>query len=309
MIDPRKALENFPFKNLVRVNEPMSLHTSFQVGGAADLYLAPEATEDLAQVLEFATTNVVPVFILGAGANILVSDRGIRGLVIDMHNFNSSEVKGDVVVAGAGTPVSRVAEVAADAGLTGLEFIYSMPGSVGGSIWMNARCYGVAISDVLTFVDVVSPENGVVRWTPDTGEFGYKVSPFQSRSDVIVKAGFTLVQGKEEKIRGSMEYHRRDRERKGHFDAPSVGSVFKNNREFGAPTGSIIDSLGLRGFAMGGAKVSVPHANIIINTGEATASDILSLIREVESRVYQARGFKLEREVRLVGEWEEEYER
>jgi UDP-N-acetylmuramate dehydrogenase len=250
----------------------------------------------------------LPLFVLGGGANILVSDRGIRGLVLDTGALRGVERRGDSLECLSGTPMSEVSERAADERLTGLEFLYSMPGSVGGSVWMNARCYGSQISDVLEWVellDLSSAAQGEPRRVRCSAEqFGYKRSPFQQRPCVILRASFLLRPGDPRESLRRMEGYREDRERKGHFLLPSAGSAFKNNRDFGAPTGKLIDDLGLTGHRVGAAAVSRQHGNIIVNLGGATAADVLRLLELLECRVLERYGFRLEREILLVGEWE-----
>lgn len=304
MSNLRKAIADIQFLGDIRFNEPMSRHTSFQVGGAADVFITPKSEADIAAVMKLARDY--PCFFLGAGANILVADKGMRGVVVDMTGLVSCEVQKNAIVAEAGAAVSDVSMLAAGYGLAGLEFIYAMPGSVGGSVWMNARCYGRSVSEVLAFVDVVREDGERNRMEPAAEEFSYKRSPFQTKKWAIVRASFNLSPGDRVKILETMKEHRQDREKKGHFAAPSAGSMFKNNRQFGMPTGKLIDSLSLRGLHIGGAAVSEAHANIIVNTGHATAGDIHQLIRLIEGKVQEAYGFKLEREVLLVGDWDEE---
>jgi UDP-N-acetylmuramate dehydrogenase len=184
-----------------------------------------------------------------------------------------------------------------------MEFAYSLPGSVGGAVWMNARCYEREVSDVLEFVDYVDPDFGQRRLAMRRDEWDYKVSPFQGMRGVILRAGFRLAPGNPRQVEDRMQEHRQDREKKGHFLFPCAGSVFKNNRAFGAPTGVIVDSLGMKGRRIGGAQVAPFHGNIIVNTGGATARDVLALIELVEDEVRRRLGFHLEREVLLVGEW------
>ncbi|MBN1686314.1 MAG: UDP-N-acetylmuramate dehydrogenase [Spirochaetales bacterium] len=295
------------FRGAVLFDEPMDAHTSFRVGGPADVLLKPACSDDVAAVMKFGRRH--PVFILGAGANILVSDRGIRGIVLDMSGFDSCTVTGTDIVAGAGAAVSDVSEIAARNGLSGLEFIYAMPGSVGGSVWMNARCYGKSVSDIIDSVEIIDEDGQSRRIVPSPSEFSYKVSPFQRKRWAITCARFKLQEGDKQEILKEMDEHRRDRESKGHFAAPSAGSIFKNDRRFGMPSGKIIDSLSLKGTAVGGAQVSPVHANIIINNGGATAEEIFELIRLIEKRVRDTYGFELEREVLLVGDWEKEADR
>ena len=286
----------------------MSSHTSFRLGGPADLYVTPQNAEQAARVFGLLNEREVPTFILGAGANILVSDRGIRGAVVDLSalqgcRLNRSEGNLEAL---AGTAMSDVSSLALQRGLAGLEFIYSMPGSVGGAVWMNARCYGRSISEVLVEVQYVEPNGEIVARGVEQDQFGYKRSPFQDSGCLILSATFALEPGDTAMMRQQMESIREDRERKGHFRHPCAGSIFKNNREFGNPTGKLIDALGLKGRCIGGACVSALHGNIIVNTGSATAQDVLQLIRLLESEVFKAYGFRLDREILLVGQWLEE---
>lgn len=303
----------------MRFDEPMSRHTSFEVGGPADIYAEPRTVEDLSTIVREVRRLGMPLFPLGGGANILVSDAGIRGVVIDMRNFGELETldstsgegapDGALVRAGSGLPISDVAAWAADRSLGGLDFLYAMPGSVGGAIWMNARCYGVSIEEVLREVHYVDQAGEPRVYRVEAADFDYKTSPFQTNPWIIVSGIFALRSEQSRSIWRRMEGHREDRAGKGHFLAPSAGSVFKNNRSFGSPTGKIIDELGLRGYQIGGARVSDSHANIIINTGTATARDIRRLIEYVESEVLARKGLELEREVLYAGEWSEDWDR
>jgi len=291
-------------------DEPMSRHTSFRIGGPADIFITPRSTEELATTYKLLNDQQVPTFILGAGANILVADRGIRGAVIDLSGFQGcslSQTEPDGLLnAWAGTPISDVSACALDHGLSGLEFIYSMPGSVGGSVWMNARCYGHSISDVLSRVEVLDEKGAMTDLDVDREQFSYKRSPFQSSRSLILRASFSLVPGDRKQMQARMLSIKQDREEKGHFLYPCAGSIFKNNRAFGSPTGKLIDSLGLKGASIGEACVSKLHGNIIVNTGEACGEDVLELILLLETKVRNAFGFELEREILLVGQWQEE---
>jgi UDP-N-acetylmuramate dehydrogenase len=290
----------------VSYDEPMSRHTSFRIGGPADLYVKPQSEEQAAQVFELLGNENIPTFILGAGANILVSDLGIRAAVIDMRGLQGCTVSRAVLEAQAGTPISDASALALEHGLSGLEFIYSMPGSVGGSVWMNARCYGRSISDVLLRVRYVEQSGRVATLEVEPQQFSYKRSPFQDSRCLILGATFALEPGDPQRMSERMESIKQDRERKGHFLYPCAGSIFKNNRDFGNPTGKLIDSLGLKGRCIGRACVSELHGNIIVNTGAASAEEVFQLIRLLEAEVRGAYGFQLEREILLIGQWQEE---
>jgi len=284
-------------------DELLAGHTSFRLGGPADLFAAPRTPEEVGRIVTLCARESVPCFVLGGGTNILVSDKGVRGVVIDLTLLGGLQAEGSLITALGGTPVSALSEFALSRGLAGMEFAYSLPGSVGGAVWMNARCYEREVSDVLEFVDYVDPDFGQRRLAMRRDEWDYKVSPFQGMRGVILRAGFRLAPGNPRQVEDRMQEHRQDREKKGHFLFPCAGSVFKNNRAFGAPTGVIVDSLGMKGRRIGGAQVAPFHGNIIVNTGGATARDVLALIELVEDEARRRLGFHLEREVLLVGEW------
>jgi UDP-N-acetylmuramate dehydrogenase len=309
LIEKINAETGFPAE--YRADEPMSLHTTFKTGGPADVWVRPGSslfTVYAAALLKAARSGGIPVFILGAGANIVVSDAGIRGVVLDCgsNRGRSEELGGrreEGLVFGAGMAVDEAVEMAAGEGLSGLEFLAGMPGSIGGAVWMNARCYEKSVSDVLIETEILD-EQFTSLWVPfENGEFGYKKSPFQKRDVLILSARFRLEKGDPRIIRGDMEAHRRDREEKGHYRLPSAGSAFKNNRDFGAPTGKIIDELGLRGFAIGDAQIAPWHGNIIVNRGNAKASDIRALADTIREKVKAARGFVLESEILFIGDF------
>jgi UDP-N-acetylmuramate dehydrogenase len=287
----------------LRENEPMKEHTSFRIGGPADLYAAPQSLDELIRVYSRCREESVPVFLLGGGSNILVSDKGIRGVVIDLALLCRVETDGCRILAESGAQMSGVSETALSNGLSGLEFCCSLPGSVGGAVWMNARCYERSMSDVISHVEVLDENLRVRRREMVEAEWGYKRSPFRGTREVILTTCLELARGNPEEIRNVMRGIREDREKKGHFLHPSAGSVFKNTHDFGAPTGKLIDSLGLKGTRIGDAQIAPYHGNIIINLGDAAARDVLSLMERAERAVREAYGFSLERELLLVGEW------
>jgi UDP-N-acetylmuramate dehydrogenase len=287
----------------LRCDEPMAGHTSFRIGGPADLYAAPATDAEVEQIIALCARESVPCFFLGGGTNVLVSDSGIRGVVMDLTRLGGVEAEGTLVTAQAGTPVSELSDFALSQGLAGLEFAHALPGSVGGAVWMNARCYDAEVADVLAWVDYVEPGRPVRRYLVNRADWDYKRSPFQRGGAVILRAAFRLSPGDPRRIEELMRDHRQDREKKGHFLFPCAGSVFKNNRAFGAPTGKLVDSLGLKGRRIGGAQVAPFHGNIIINAGGATARDVRMLVELVEGEVLRGLGFSLEREVILAGDW------
>lgn len=286
----------------------MAAHTTFRVGGPADILIRPVTVADLRSCLLWARQEHVGVFTLGGGANILVADKGIRGLVVDMTglqdcNFHPDGDTAMIMDIQAGLAVSQAASLAAERGLGGLDFIYSMPGSVGGAVYMNARCYGAEIADILVSVDYLDDTLEPRTLIPERSSFRYKDTPFQNQAWVITAAKVRLQATDRDALWHHMHSLEADRSAKGHFSAPCAGSVFKNNHAFGEPSGKIIDSLGLRGHSVGGAQISPDHANIIVNSGGASAADIQNLIQYIHDRVLADRGFDLEPEVVMVGEW------
>jgi UDP-N-acetylmuramate dehydrogenase len=294
-------------KGELHYNESMSRHTTFKTGGPADIFIKPADVNELQTILKAVKGSLAdnfPLFILGGGANLLVSDRGIRGIVIDMSMLNNVEIsETGLLKCGAGITVDDAAEASYRAGFSGLDSFYGMPGTVGGGIWMNARCYGRSFSDILRSVTFLDDEYDVKTMIISSADFAYKISPFQKIKSVIIEASFKLEHENPVLIRRNMENNKSDREKKGHYAAPCAGSIFKNNRAFGQPSGTIIDSIGLRGTKIGGAAISEGHANIIINTGGASSIDILKLIKLTQSEVKKAYGFDLDPEIQLIGDF------
>lgn len=288
---------------VVCYDEPMAKHTSFKIGGPADLFLEPRTYEELLACLQMVHKNDLPYFLLGGGTNILVSDRGIRGVVISTRCLDKISFTGDVLTVQAGATVESVCEAAEKHSLGGIEFIYGMPGTIGGAAWMNARCYGSSISDVIRQAAVITSSFQCETIDNDPELFGYKQSPFQKMKSCIWEVSLQLQEADRSSLRKAMEENLADRMEKGHFTAPSAGSLFKNNRDFGAPTGQIIDELGLRGRVAGGAAIAPFHGNIFINQENATADDVLSLIRLAVETAWKNRHIRLEPEVRLIGDW------
>jgi UDP-N-acetylmuramate dehydrogenase len=295
----------------IRYNEPMKERTTFKVGGPADCWLRPSGKgfpAFCAALLSRVRAAGVPVFILGGGANIVVSDRGIRGIVLDTSSWKGQNITENILVIKSGTSMDEAVENAAALDLSGLEFLAGMPGTIGGAVWMNARCYGSEIADVLSWAEIIDfgasePHIKRIAVGSQGADFGYKLSPFQKMDCLILNAAFKLKNGVKDKIMIEMEKNRQDRRVKGHYLFPCAGSAFKNNRDFGKPTGQIIDELGLKGFQTGGAQVAPFHGNIVINSGGASAADIRALVDEIAARVKNAAGFVLEPEILFVGDW------
>ena len=305
--------QNPPFKGLIRYNEAMSEHTTFKVGGPADAWIRPEGDcfpEFSAILLESARNEGIPVFILGGGANLVVSDKGIRGIVLDTTAYSGATDALGLQVSGSGseeklyfrsgTTMDNAADYAADRGLSGLEFLAGMPGCLGGALWMNARCYEKEMADVTREVQLL--EGGCILTTVvDKKEFAYKKSPFQTKDCLILIMSFILHRKEKSVIWDKINAYRKDREEKGHYRFPCAGSVFINNPAFGKPTGKILDELGCKGLTIGDAQLAPWHGNIIINKGKASAADILALVEALEERARMELGIELEREILFMG--------
>ena len=241
-----------------------------RVGGDADLMIFPSSEEELRRVLRTLTDERLPYFILGGGTNLIVADKGIREPVISTGKLSRISVDGCRITAEAGAQVEDVCLAALNAGLSGLEFLYKLPGSVGGAVRMNARCYERSAAEVIESVRYLKGDGSPHTLSPTDGGFGYKRSPFQDNASVVVSAVFRLEPGDRRQIEEAMNAAESDRIQKGHFRYPSAGSVFKNDRRFGKPTGRLIDEAGLRGLKRGGAhrKLRIDQA-VAVNTEQS----------------------------------------
>jgi UDP-N-acetylmuramate dehydrogenase len=291
-----------------RRGEPMSAHTTFGIGGPADFYLKIASAAELSALLPALDAADIPWLALGGGANLLVGDGGIRGLVLDLSGLAWARREGGKLSAGAGMSVDTLCLQALADELAGLENFYGMPGTLGGALFMNARCYEKDFCETVESIDIVSPATGEARTVrPSPEQWGYKRSPFQPGGEwagwIVAGATFALGAGNAEAIAATMRARRLDRRAKGHYRLPSAGSMFKNNRDFGKPTGAILDSLGLRGARVGDAGISPWHANIFVNFGRASAADMRALIEKAQAMALEAYGFALEPEVLFIGEF------
>lgn len=284
---------------VIRTEEPMSKHTTFRIGGAAEVFAAPDARE-LPQLLAMAKGADVPVTVIGNGSNLLVGDRGIAGLVIEIgERMSEVRIEGTILVAGAGALLSKAAQTAAAAGLGGLEFAAGIPGSVGGAVVMNAGAYGGEMKDVLQSVKVLTEEGELLSLAAAELELGYRHSCVPERKYIVVEATMELSAKPEEEIRACMAELRAKRAEKQPLEYPSAGSTFK--RPEGYFAGKLIMDAGLRGYTVGGAQVSEKHCGFVINKGDATAADVRQLMQDVHDRVKEQFDVELEPEVKLIG--------
>lgn len=285
----------------IKKNESMKNHTSFKIGGEADLFCEPACCDDIRELIAYAKDENIPVTVIGNGSNLLVGDRGIRGLVIKIdRNFSSSEINGNIIKAESGILLSKLAASALKAGLSGLEFASGIPGTLGGGIYMNAGAYGSEMSNVVKSVTYL--ENGDVKTiSGKDAAFGYRRSIFTERAAVILSAELELVPEERGEIKAKMDELRLKRTSKQPLSVPSAGSTFK--RPEGYFAGKLIEDCGLKGFKIGGAAVSEKHSGFVVNTGGATADDVLRLIRHIQKTVMDKFGVKLETEVKFLGEF------
>ncbi len=297
--DVRAKLEAIVGPGAVRRDEPLSLHTSFEVGGPADLFVEPSSEAEFLAVLDAA--EGVPAFILGKGSDLLVSDAGVRGCVVSTERLSDLVIDGTRIHASSGLSLKALAEAAADASLTGLEFASGIPGSVGGAIFMNAGAYDGCMADVTESVRVRMPDGSLANLAASELDFGYRRSRVRTEGLTVLDATFALEPGERSAIRAKMDDLWERRVSKQPLEFPSAGSTFK--RPPGHFAGKLISDAGLKGRRIGGAQVSEKHAGFIINTGGATAADVSALIDLVIAEVEDAFGVTLEPEVRRIGEF------
>lgn len=287
--------------NQIYENEPMSLHTTFRVGGPADALVKPSESA-LPLVIKLCRKYQEPYFIKGNGSNLLVGDRGIRGLVIEMSSkMEDIFVEGEQITAGAGVLLAKAAGQAAAHGLSGMEFAAGIPGSIGGAVVMNAGAYGGEMKDIIECVTVLDPDGNKKVLDKEELDFGYRKSCITEKDYIVTKAVLKLSVGKQETIRGKMEEYRAKRLEKQPLQYASAGSTFK--RPEGYYAGKLIMDAGLRGYQVGAAQVSEKHCGFVINRGGATAAEIRQLMQEVSEQVREKYGVTLEPEVKMIGEF------
>ena len=286
----------------VKLQEPMSKHTTFRIGGPADFYLCPHSTKEVQQTVQICKEENLPYFILGNGSNLLVSDKGYRGVIIQLwKNFSDISVKDCCITAKAGALLSKVAAEALEEGLTGMEFASGIPGTIGGAVFMNAGAYGGEMKDIIKEVKVLDDQGEVRVLSNEEMKLGYRTSIVKEKGYTVLSAVLQLKKGEVSVIRETMEDLKNRRTSKQPLDMPSAGSTFK--RPEGNFAGKLIMDSGLRGFSVGGAQVSEKHCGFVVNKGGATAEDVTALIREVQRRVKEKFGVELETEVRFLGEF------
>lgn len=283
-------------------HEPMSKHTTFRIGGPADYFLLPKNAEEVQKIIEICSQNKIPWFVVGNGSNLLVSDRGYRGAVIQIfRNMSGISVEKQCIRAQAGASLASLSKKAMEASLTGLEFAGGIPGTLGGAVAMNAGAYGGEMKDVLEEVTVLAPSGRQITLKADQLELGYRSSIVKTRDYIVLEAVMKLQPGGKDAIRAVMEDLSRQRHSRQPLEYPSAGSTFK--RPEGYFAGKLIMDAGLRGYRLGGAQVSEKHCGFVINCGGASAADVKAVMSHVQEEVWRQFQVKLEPEVKLLGDF------
>ena len=283
-------------------NEPMSAHTTFKIGGPAELYVAPQNINGLIAVIKMFRKIGIEYHIIGNGSNLLVGDKGVRGAVIEIgKSLGEIEISGDTVTAQSGVLLSKLANSTARNGLSGLEFASGIPGSLGGAVYMNAGAYGGEMKDVITKVTYLDDNCEVQKLTADKCDFGYRHSFFSDKNYVILSAEMKLMHKSMSLILEDIKALSEKRISKQPVDKPSAGSTFK--RPTGYFAAALIEEAGLKGYTVGGASVSEKHSGFVVNNGGATAEDVMNVITHVQKTVFEKKGVKLETEVKMIGEF------
>lgn len=294
------SLEEIVGSECIKINEPMARHTSFKVGGPADIYIRPADERELAAAVTRCLKNRTPYYILGNGSNLLVRDGGYRGVVIDMTRMDGVRAEGTRVRAQSGATLKETAQTAQRAGLTGLEFACGIPGTVGGGVRMNAGAYDGELKNVIAAIDVLTPEGEVLTLENPACHFGYRHSVIQEAPYIVLSALFELAPGERAAIQEKMDDLNRRRAEKQPLEYPSAGSTFR--RPPGYFAGKLIQDIGFKGKRVGGAQVSEKHSGFVINRGNATAQDILTLIGMIQDEIKKQFGVDIKREVIVIGE-------
>lgn len=294
-------------------NELLKNHSTFQIGGPADEYYEPESFDELIEVIQKCKINEKKYFLLGGGSNVVFSDKGFRGSVICSKKLNKIKLlENNLVVAEAGATMKELVDFCSENGLSGMEEFAGLPGTVGGALYMNARCFEKSISDNLYETNWLEEneknefKNRSILFEEDKKNWDYKKSPFQNTGKIIKSGTFKVnpVENEDlyQAIKSKCAGYIKGREERGHFKFPSAGSVFKNNHEFGMPSGKLIDEAGLRGYRIGGAQIAEFHGNFIVNTDNASSDDVKGLVKLAIEKVREKFGFKLEPEIIFIEE-------
>jgi len=292
----RETMQKINIKGEMHFDIPLSSLTTIRTGGPAAAAVYPRLFRDITELIPRLREAGIPYTVMGAGSNILADDAGYPGCIIDMKHMNRMTVRGLYVCAEAGIRLEQAIRRTTALMLSGLEYLSGIPGTIGGAVACNAGSFGQEICSLIDWVDYIDAEGYLRRFHRGDAPFAYRCSPFQT-SDIIVETALRMTPGKTSEIVSRISRARSEREKRGHYSYPSAGSVFRNPDGIEITAGELIEQIGLKGYAVGGAQVSKKHGNIIINTGSATTGEIKKLIDFVRSRVQEETGILLEREI------------
>ncbi len=286
----------------IKINEPMSKHTSFKTGGPAEIYIIGKTLEQIQAVLKYSNQNNIQLYIIGNGSNLLVSDEGIKGIVLKIAVDNIETIESDLgvlVKAGAGVKIMALAQILKKDGITGFEELAGIPGTMGGANYMNAGAYGKELKDIIVSTKAINKETGEIETLKnEEQELKYRSSIFKNRKYIIIETMLNLQKGIPEEIERKMSNFSNQRKQKQPIEYPSAGSTFKRGEKF--ITAKLIDECGLKGYQIGGAQISEKHAGFIINKNNATSKDILDLIKYTKKKVFEKFGVQIEEEVEII---------
>lgn len=297
-----KRLASISGEERVLINEPMSRHTSFKIGGPADVLVIPGEMGQLGEMVRYFAAEGIPYMIMGNGTNLLVSDKGIRGVVVKIYdNLQGFTVQGDMLEIEAGMLIAKASKLALENSLSGMEFAEGIPGTIGGAVTMNAGAYVGEMAMIAAETEYMDQEGTVITVKGEQHSFAYRTSIIQKTGGIVLKTRLKLTKDDPENIKARMEDFNFKRRNKQPLEWPSAGSVFK--RPEGHFTGKLIDDCGLRGFSIGGAQISTRHSGFIINTGGANCEEVLALIRHIQDTVSREFNVQLEPEIRIIGDF------
>ncbi|MBO4808542.1 MAG: UDP-N-acetylmuramate dehydrogenase [Lachnospiraceae bacterium] len=300
--ETKEAISRLVPESHILYDEPLKKHTTFQVGGNSDCLIFVEKEKELADLCKYLDSENIPRFLIGNGSNLLVSDEGFDGVILETRRlFSDIKVEGETIIAKAGALMSKIGSVALENELTGFEFAAGIPGTIGGGVVMNAGAYGGELKDVITSVRVLTKEGEFMEIPCEDMGFGYRTSVVRKKDYIVTEVKIKLSKGNKEEIKATMEDLKERRKSKQPLEFPSAGSTFK--RPEGYFAGKLIEDTGLRGYTVGGAMVSEKHCGFVINKGDASASDIDRLIKDVGERVKETFGVTLEPEVIRLGKF------
>lgn len=297
-----EKLEKIIPKEKIKQNEPMKEHTSFKIGGPAEIFIKVNTIEELKNILSFSKDYEIPFTIIGNGSNLLVLDKGIKGIVIKLElkeiKINKIDEQKLEIIVDNGVPLGLLAQKLLKEEITGFEELSGIPGTIGGAIVMNAGAHGKEMKDIVTQVTAIDYDGNIHTFTNEESEFEYRKSKFSNGEYIILQAKLLLQKGNQKEIKEKMNEYAQYRKEKQPIEYPNAGSTFKRGADF--ITAKLIDEAGLKGYSIGGAKISEKHAGFVINTGNATAQDVLDLVKYVQEKVYEKFDKKIELEIKIL---------